>query len=78
MTHMHTKKKNKVIKRIIGIVAAVILLMTAIVAIILFHYLRKPQVKFAQAMANTIGSCKDSELNKKLWNLRYVSEGDKR
>lgn len=61
---MHTKKKNKVIKRIIGIVAAVILLMTAIVSIILFHYLRKPQVKFAQAMANTIGSCKDSELNK--------------
>lgn len=62
---MHTKKSRKVIKKIIGIIAAVIILMAAVVAIILFHFLRKPQVKLVEAMSKTISSARNSELNKK-------------
>ena len=62
---MHTKKSRKVIKKIIGIIAAVIILMAAVVAIILFHFLRKPQVKLVEAMSKTISSAQNSEMNKK-------------
>ena len=38
---MCTKNSKKIIKKLIGVVAAVIVLMAAVVAIILFHFIRK-------------------------------------
>lgn len=65
MMRMSTKNSKKVIKKIIVIVAAVIVLMAAVVAIILFHFLRKPQVKLVEAMTKTVSSSQKSDFNSK-------------
>lgn len=46
-------------------IVTVILLTVAVVAIILFHFMRKPQVKLVEAMANTVSSSQRSDLNKR-------------
>ena len=63
MIHMHKKNNSKLLKRIIGITATVIILMAAVVAIIFFHLMRKPQIKLVEAMVNTINSSRESEMN---------------
>jgi len=60
---MHKKNNSKLLKRIIGITATVIILMAAVVAIIFFHLMRKPQIKLVEAMVNTINSSRESEMN---------------
>ncbi len=65
MTNMHTKNNKKILKRIIGIIAAVTILAAAVVAIILFNLMRKPQVKLVEAMSNTIKTSENSGMNQK-------------
>lgn len=65
MMHMHIKKNKKLLKRIIGIIVTAIVLMAAVVAIIFFNIIRKPQIKLVRAMTNTMESARESELNKK-------------
>ena len=60
---MCTKNSKKIIKKLIGVVAAVIVLMAAVVAIILFHFIRKPQVKLVESMTKTVSSSQKSDLN---------------
>ena len=63
MMRMCTKNSKKIIKKLIGVVAAVIVLMAAVVAIILFHFIRKPQVKLVESMTKTVSSSQKSDLN---------------
>lgn len=63
MMRMSTKNSKKIIKKLIGVVAAVIVLMAAVVAIILFHFIRKPQVKLVESMTKTVSSSQKSDLN---------------
>lgn len=63
MMRMCTKNSKKIIKKLIRVVAAVIVLMAAVVAIILFHFIRKPQVKLVESMTKTVSSSQKSDLN---------------
>lgn len=70
MTNMQTKKDNSnsignTKKRIIGIAVTIIVLVTAVVAIIFFRLMNKPQVKLANAMLNTVYSSKKSDMNER-------------
>lgn len=60
---MNIEKRHKVLKRILLAIMTVIIMVAVIVAIVVVRLKNKPQMIFAEAVANTFSSAKESEFN---------------